>query len=240
MLRKLLLLVVLVLLFGVSILPAAAFNGGFVKGTDWYCDPAGTFFGVRVHFNPIGVDRDNTGFGLEAGRIFVYDGNGVVLHDSFNYNPVGTTINEPLDGDGAPFPFFLGVPTANPIRFQLVSQGWNGFSEQVLWDFTGDCPGLPTVETPPVTALTPNRGIPSNFVHRRIDCETPVYNLPGGQPVGNAVIHFHQTWFVSPYPVEAYDGTSWTEIYNASYPNPFIPTECVNPDRSLVVPMPPN
>lgn len=227
MVRKLLLVVVLALLLGVTVIPAAAFTGGAATAYNFYCN------GVDVSYDAIQVDRDNSGLGLEVSRLLITDGVGVVLLDSYAWNTVGSTI---LAHVGDFFPYANAAPTYNPIRVQLVSVGWNGFSEQQIWDFSGTCAGLPTAGgPPPVTALS-GRGIPSNFVHRRIDCETPVYNLPGGQPVSSsAIIHNQQTWFVNPIPVDDLNGNSWTEIFNASYPNPYIPTSCVNPDPSVIV-----
>jgi hypothetical protein len=70
--------------------------------------------------------------------------------------------------------------------------------------------------------------IPAGFVLHTITCDVPVYNLPGGSPVGDNKITNGQTWFVNPLPVTAADGTSWTEIFVSGYTDGYIPTGCVN------------
>ncbi|MDL5053815.1 hypothetical protein QQ056_09690 [Oscillatoria laete-virens NRMC-F 0139] len=73
----------------------------------------------------------------------------------------------------------------------------------------------------------PGPGIPAGFELRTILCDVPVYNLPAGSPVGSDMLRAGQTWYVNPEPVEAADGTSWTEVFVSSYINPYIPTACV-------------
>ncbi len=71
-------------------------------------------------------------------------------------------------------------------------------------------------------------GVPSGYVLRGIVCDTPVYNSPGGSPVGDGRVLAGQTFYVDPTPVTALDGTSWTRIFVSSRINPYIPTACVN------------
>ncbi len=71
-------------------------------------------------------------------------------------------------------------------------------------------------------------GIPSGYVLRNIVCTTPVYNVPAGIPVGDGRVLAGQTFYASPTPVEAPDGSSWTRIFVSSYINPYIPTGCIN------------
>jgi hypothetical protein len=88
-----------------------------------------------------------------------------------------------------------------------------------------------TVQTtpPPGGSVQPSApGIPDGFVLRSILCDVPVYNLAGGQPVGDDHITAGQTWYVNPTPVAAVDGTPWIEIFVGSRPNPYIPAHCVS------------
>lgn len=71
-------------------------------------------------------------------------------------------------------------------------------------------------------------GVPSGYVLRNIVCDTPVYNSPGGVPVGDGRVLAGQTFYVDPTPVAALDGSSWTRIFVSSRVNPYIPTGCVN------------
>lgn len=244
MVRKLLLVVVLLLAFTAIVMPAAAATGGNVLNSTFTC------VDVTVEYSDIFWDRNNYPDaavqnpvlfpnGAEAYYLQITDGDGTDVFLTYGVNPFGGTTLSQVET----YPYFLALPDYNPLRFRLVSAGWNGFEEQVIWDITGTCEGLPTFEEPPppepppVPAVIPftGPGLPSAFVHRRIDCDTPVYNLPGGQPVGNGRIINGQTWFVNPQPVEAPDGSSWTEIFVSSRPNPYIPTACVNPDPSVIV-----
>jgi hypothetical protein len=70
-------------------------------------------------------------------------------------------------------------------------------------------------------------GIPSGFQLRSVTCNTPVYDQPAGTPVSGTEVTAGQTWYVSPTPVMAANGTSWTEIFTSSSPDGFIPTSCV-------------
>jgi hypothetical protein len=69
--------------------------------------------------------------------------------------------------------------------------------------------------------------IPSSFQLRSVTCNTPVYDQPAGTPVSGTEITAGQTWYISPTPVMAANGTSWTEIFTSSSPDGFIPTSCV-------------
>jgi hypothetical protein len=70
-------------------------------------------------------------------------------------------------------------------------------------------------------------GIPAGFQLRSVTCNTPVYDQPAGTPVSGTEVTAGQTWYVSPTPVMAANGTSWTEIFTSSSPDGFIPTSCV-------------
>ncbi len=77
------------------------------------------------------------------------------------------------------------------------------------------------------TMPAPAPVLPSDYVLRTMLCTVPVYNVPAGNPVGDGRVLAGQTFFVSPTPVDAPDGTSWTRIFVSSYINPYIPTQCV-------------
>ncbi len=70
-------------------------------------------------------------------------------------------------------------------------------------------------------------GAPAGFVLRTIICTVPVFDSPGGTPVGSNIIRGGQTWFVNPTPVSDSFGRQWTEIFVAGPENGFIPTSCV-------------
>lgn len=103
------------------------------------------------------------------------------------------------------------------------------FSDPNYWDLGAYYEGVPTacVPVPEDPIDVPGPGIPAGFELRTILCDVPVYNLPAGSPVGSDMLRAGQTWYVNPTPVEAADGTSWTEVFVSSYINPYIPTACV-------------
>src|SRR5262249_6259857 len=86
----------------------------------------------------------------------------------------------------------------------------------------------PTVNTVQFTPKNlPAAPLPANFVLRTITCDTPLYETAGGQVIpGGAAVPSGQTWYVNPKPVDA-NGTSWTELFDSSYNNGWLPTSCV-------------
>ncbi len=78
------------------------------------------------------------------------------------------------------------------------------------------------------TETIPGPGIPSGFLLRTITCNTPVYNMAGGDPVGNGdKITAGQSWFVSPTVKKDAKGRSWTETFIGGISDGFIPSNCV-------------
>ncbi len=225
MVRKLLLVVVLVLLVGATV-PTYAIIGGNLNSVQFFCDR------LVANYNAFTFDRDNTGFGYEGYHVAISDGDGTILESGLAYNVVGYVL--PANPNDT-FYYTSAVADFNPIRIELIGVAGNGLSEQRIWDASGDCPGLPTYTPPPgVTVAGPGSRVPSNFVHRQIVCDVPIYNVPGGLPINDNRILNGQTWFVNPTPVEALNGESWTEIFVSGLQNPYIPTSCVNPDAAAV------
>lgn len=69
--------------------------------------------------------------------------------------------------------------------------------------------------------------IPTGFIQVTITCDTAVYDMPGGAPVGDNMVTAGQAWNVNPTPVSGPDGQSWTEIHVAGERTGYIPTACV-------------
>ena len=69
--------------------------------------------------------------------------------------------------------------------------------------------------------------VPNGFVLRTITCNTAVFDMPGGQAVGDNRIVAGQTWFVNPESVADALGTAWTEIYVSGASDAYIWTSCV-------------
>ena len=86
-------------------------------------------------------DRDTTGDGRETLTFLVTDGAGTVLYSRSWTRAVGY-------GQSAPSFNYATAPAYNPIRFLVTSPAGNGFPEQVVYDITGSCAGLPVYEEP--------------------------------------------------------------------------------------------
>jgi len=86
-------------------------------------------------------DRNTTGTGREILRFLITDGAGTVLYSRDFTRAVGY-------GQYPPGFAYTTAPAYNPIRFLVTSPAGNGFPEQVLYDITGECPGLPLYEQP--------------------------------------------------------------------------------------------
>jgi hypothetical protein len=201
---------VLVLLPALVATPVTAMSGGAVLDFTVGCDS------FTVTFTDILFDRDNTGTGLEIYEFEIVDGKGNQLVFFEDFAPVGSITL------GATETYTYNIaPIANPINLLFMSDLGNGLSSETLWGLEGDCPDLPPSNPP--SAI----GIPAGFVFATIVCDTPVYNTPAGQPVGNAAITNGQTWYVNPEPVNCTDGQQWTEIFVSSTTHPWIPTSCV-------------
>jgi hypothetical protein len=121
--------------------------------------------------------------------------------------------------------FFPEVPEGTPLTYYV----W-GSPDSSLGSWDAEAYFNETEEETPCIKYVdpaPGIGIPAGFALRTITCDVPVYNTPGGSPVGDGRIRAGQTWYVNPTPVDAADGESWTEIFVSSRTHPFIPTRCV-------------
>lgn len=185
---------------------------------------AATVTGLKVEFTcedmrindpyTFAYDRDNTGFGAEEYLIVVSDGKGKMLYHESSWEPVGTSYS----ASGGFTIGYSSAPAYNPIIMRVTSPAGNGLPEQVALVLTGECEGLPWASGP---------AYPAGYVQRTILCDVPVYNTPGGAPVGDNALTAGQSWHVNPTPVEGPDGQQWTEVFVGGYQRPFIPTACV-------------
>jgi hypothetical protein len=119
------------------------------------------------------ANRNNTGApapGLEAYRLIVTDGAGTQIHFYANSFPVG--LSAPMGN----FSWNSGAPQYNPITLRFISDAGNGFQEQLVAVWTGECPGLPTFFGGP--------GLPGNKNLVLFLSDTPILQGPGGAPTG--------------------------------------------------------
>jgi hypothetical protein len=117
-----------------SATPARAMTGGTVTSSAFTCTQ------VSITYTTINFDRNNTGGGAESYTFTIVDGNGTILFTVTSSVAVGGNI------PGQTEVFVYGTaPTANPIQVTFVSNAGNGYGLQTLWNFEGECPGLPSV-----------------------------------------------------------------------------------------------
>jgi hypothetical protein len=155
--------------------------------------------------------RDNTGTGAEAYYVEAFDGYGNQLH-YFSAALWGTGW---VAGSG----LWATPPQANPLTLRLVSLAGNGYTSQT-YTWTGNCDGLPMgAPTSPTH--------PPDFEQHDIICDSPVYDAPGGSPVGEDMVYAGQDWHVSPVPEMGPDGQNWTQIFVGGEFLGYIPTACV-------------
>ena len=102
------------------------------------------------------------------------------------------------------------LPNGTPVRIRVSDL------TQTLIDTVQNC-----------TQSIAGPSIPANFVQRTILCDVPVYDSPGGHPVGENRIKNQQRWYVDPSSTLDSARNKWTAIFVASYNLAYIPTRCV-------------
>jgi hypothetical protein len=70
--------------------------------------------------------------------------------------------------------------------------------------------------------------VPEGWVLRYMTCSTAVYDMPGGQPVGNDAVWAGQSFYVNPDTKKDASGKSWSQVFVSSWISPWIPTSCVS------------
>jgi hypothetical protein len=99
---------------------------------------------------PVVADRDNTGINQERIQVDVFDGTEAVIYSEQFQNFLGN-YNGLLSTQA-----YEELPTANPLRLVVTSLAGNGLDAQLVFEATGTCNEVPTVnctlteESPPI------------------------------------------------------------------------------------------
>lgn len=135
-------------------------------------------------------DRNTSGTGTENLRYLVTDGAGTELFIYDDIRSVGSAAIPTAFG-------YFTLPSYNPIRLLLTSPAGNGFPEQVLFDITGECEGLPWVEVD-VEEEAPGCDVLMNITTTAVSgafvADSPTYWKPGER--ADAVISAGNTAWV--------------------------------------------
>lgn len=134
------------------------------------------------------MDRDNTGRGTEKYQTRVTDGDGNNLFAADIELPLGARESMP----GSSFEYAT-APTRNPITFTITSLAGNGHPEQVAWEATGTCPGLPSgsipVVTPPTFQAEPGQSVQGSLAQYASDPDGDVLTFSLlSSPVNGVVV----------------------------------------------------
>jgi hypothetical protein len=142
--RTHLLLVLFVLIFGITILPA---NAGNDNGTAFALD----CFGFTGSSGDVLLTRDNTGNDRESFIVSATDGIGNIIYEPvvdqfFVGGTVAWTGGEKFQ--------WTASPQYNPLTLRVVSRAGNDLDEQLVTLATGACEGLPSFGATPEGVFT--------------------------------------------------------------------------------------
>jgi hypothetical protein len=106
-----------------------------IEGMNWNlgCSGFSDLDGYWLNYN-----RDNTGTNAESYSIRITDGNGKTLFREDGTIPLGYFFH------GGFASVYQSPPEANPITLRWVSNAGNGLDEQLVYEGTGYCEGLPS------------------------------------------------------------------------------------------------
>ncbi len=120
------------------------------------------------------LDRDNTGIQEEHFFLIAWDGAGTVIF----YQDSQANLGERVNGIGVAS--WTTPPQYNPITFQAISAAGNELPEEVGFEATGVCEGLPYSETPvAVPGCDVLMDIPAAAVGGAFVADALIYYAPG-------------------------------------------------------------
>jgi hypothetical protein len=209
--RRILLFGLLMALMVMTVAGSASAVGNVaLVGTGW--DAWGFWFNVNV----LGTDDDD-GWGYDYFAFVCYNADGEVTDVSQWWISVGfeTVIMDRCWGNLAD----LVQPITVDMR-DIVATTWLPNTASAMLAF-------PSVLSFNSVDAPLGAQIPNGYIQHHIVCDTPVYDGPGGTPVGDNMVTAGQAWHVSPTPEPGLDGQNWTAIFVGGAQIGYIPTGCV-------------
>lgn len=118
-------------------------------------------------------------------------------------------------------PFAFSVPASTPITVEATQIEPATLAVAGVWQVSYVCS---TGAAQPTATPTPTGA----WAMRLIVCDTPVYDAPGGRPVGDNRLRNGQTWFVNPVPSRDAAGGLWTAVNVSGSSLVYVPSYCVS------------
>lgn len=118
-------------------------------------------------------------------------------------------------------PFAFPVPANTPITVVATQIEPATLAVAGEWQVSYACS---TGAAQPTATPTPSGA----WAMRLIVCDTPIYDAPGGRPVGENRLRNGQSWFVNPVPVRDAAGNLWTAVNVSGSSLVYVPSYCVS------------
>jgi hypothetical protein len=161
---------------------------------------------------------DDDGYGWDELMAVCYNGNGEIMDTDEVWAPVGVTWMWGIYCDE------IFAATVFPIEIEV--------RDVTSYLPDNDLSQMPAILAAPAILTYNSDGfqapsIPAGYIQHNIVCDTPVYDGPGGTPVGDNMVTAGQAWHVNPTPEAGLDGQNWTAIFVSGRHIGYIPTSCV-------------
>jgi hypothetical protein len=201
------------------VIAAAMTIGTAGAGTNFAFVSSGeTPWGPFYNFQYTGT-TDDDGFGWDLVMLVCYNGDGAVMDTDLLGIPVGVT---GITGEICDVGILAG--RVDPVQFEV-----RDITTVIMQNDRSQMPAI--LAAPAVLTYSTSGGqaaqIPPGFLQHHIVCDTPVYDTPGGTPVGDNMVTAGQAWHTSPNPEPGPDGQNWTAIHVGGSLPGYIPTSCV-------------
>jgi hypothetical protein len=168
----------------------------------------------EIHFSYL-ANNDDVGSGYDLVVGICYNANGEVMDASGFTNPVGNVTAYVFTCD----PNLASL--VYPVSFELRDVDYFvPFDVPIILSY-------PTILSANSDGTAQGAGVPAGYYQYNIVCDTPVYDSPGGYPVGDNMVTAGQAWHLNPEPEAGPDGQNWNAIFVGGVHIGYIPSACV-------------